>query len=581
MNVAAGIEYGSLKYADRLALEVEGDAITYGRLNRMANRAAHALRAMGVERGDRVALVLPNTPLFLYCYFGALKLGSIVVSVNPALTPAEVDYVVKDSGARVVIHESSGFEERLSAETGDFTAIDVSEDSPAAIVYTSGTTGFPKGATLSHGNIMFNSAAKRRYLKIEPADRLLLFLPLFHCFGQNAIMNAALHSGATLVMQSGFDVERVLECLASGRANMVFGVPTNFAILLEKAIPRQLTSVRLFFSAAAPLPQELEVKWRQKFGSVIHQGYGLTETSPFASYNHLTCHRTGSVGTPVEGVEMAIADLTDGHLLSPGETGEIVIRGPNVMLGYWNRPRETAEAIRDGWFHSGDIGRLDAAGYFTVEDRLKDMVIVGGCNVYPAEVENALLRHPSVGEAAVYGIPDAVLGERVRAAVIRNPGSAAGATELMAHCRETLAGYKVPAEIDFINELPKNRTGKVLKRVLRAGHAPLPAPLPLATTAYELELRLMNWLDGKLGMRTCDSDRRRAFCDMGLTSLMAVELAQALAEWTGVTVTPTIAWNFSSAESLMQHLFKGDPTANLSDDEAEALLLEELELLER
>ncbi|MCU1234590.1 MAG: AMP-dependent synthetase and ligase, partial [Candidatus Solibacter sp.] len=365
------------------------------------------------------------------------------------------------------------------------------------------------------------------------------------------------------------------------RANLVFGVPSNFSILLVKATPWQLTSVRLFLSAAAPLPQELEVKWRQKFGSVIHQGYGLTETSPFASYNHLTRHRTGSIGTPIEGVEMAIADVTDGHLLAPGEVGEIVIRGPNVMLGYWNRPRETAEAIRDGWFHSGDVGRVDAEGYFTVEDRLKDMVIVGGCNVYPAEVENALLGHSAVTEAAVFGIPDAVLGERVRAAVVRNPGSPVSATELMARCRETLAGYKVPAEIEFIAELPKNRTGKVLKRVLRAGYAPLPPPLPLATNAHELELRLMNWLSGKLGMRTRDSDRRRTFCDMGLTSLMAVELAQALAEWTGVTVTPTIAWNFSSAESLVQHLFNGDPTANLSDDEAEALLLEELELLER
>jgi long-chain acyl-CoA synthetase len=535
---------------------------------------------MGVERGDRVALILPNTPLFLYCYFGALKLGSIVVSVNPALTAAEVNYVVEDSGARVVIDESSGFEQSLAAAAGDFTALEMSEDSPAAIVYTSGTTGFPKGATLSHGNILFNSAAKRRYLKIEPVDRLLLFLPLFHCFGQNAIMNAALHSGAGLVMQPGFDVERVLECLASGRANMVFGVPTNFAILLDKAARWQLTSVRLFFSAAAPLPHELEVRWRQKFGSLIYQGYGLTETSPFASYNHLTRHRTGSIGTPVEGVEMAIADVTDGHLLAPGDVGEIVIRGPNVMLGYWNRPRETAEAIRDGWFHSGDIGRVDAEGYFTAEDRLKDMVIVGGCNVYPAEVENALLRHPAVAEAAVFGIPDAVLGERVRAAVVRNPCSAVSGMELITHCRETLAGYKIPAEIEFVAELPKNRTGKVLKRELRARHAPLP-PLALATTAYELELRLMNWLGGKLGMRTCESDRRRAFCDMGLTSLMAVELAQALAEWTGVTVTPTIAWNFSSAESLVRHLFNDDPTANLSEDDAEALLLEQLELLER
>ncbi len=577
MNVATGIEYGSRHYAGRLAVEVEGDRISYGRLNQMANRAAYALRGMGVERGDRVALVLPNDPLFLYCYFGALKLGSIVVSINPALTATEVNYMVNDSGASVVIRESSGFEQRLSVEDGDFTAREMSADSPAAIVYTSGTTGVPKGAALSHGNILFNSAAKRKCLHIEATDRLLLFLPLFHCFGQNAIMNAALHSGAALVMHPGFDVKRVLDCLACGGANMVFGVPTNFAILLDKAERWQLSSVRLFFSAAAPLPRELEVRWREKFDSLIFQGYGLTETSPFASYNHLTCHRTGSIGAPVEGVQMAIADITDGHLLGPGEPGEIVIKGPNVMLGYWNRPRETAEVIRDGWFHTGDIGRRDAAGCFTVEDRLKDMVIVGGCNVYPAEVENALLRHPAVAEAAVFGIPDAVLGERVGAAVVRNPCSAVSGMELIRHCREGLAGYKIPAQVEFVAELPKNRTGKVLKRELRAEHA----PLPLATTAQELERRLMNWLSAKLGVRAGESDRRRAFCDMGLTSLLAVELALALAEWTGLPVTPTIAWNFSSAESLVRHLFHYDPTANLSEDDAEALLLEQLELLQR
>lgn len=581
MNVAAGIEYGARHYADRLAVDLDSDRISYGRLNQMANRAAHALRDIGIETGDRVALVLPNTPLFLYCYFGALKLGAIVVSLNPAWTAAEVKYAVNDSGSKVVIDESSNFDQRLSADAGDCSALDMSEDSPAAIVYTSGTTGSPKGATLSHGNILFNSAAKKRYLQIEPADRLLLFLPLFHCFGQNAVMNAALYAGAAIVMQPGFDVERVLECLACGGANMVFGVPTNFAILLDKASRWQFRSVRLFFSAAAPLPHELESRWRQKFGSPIHQGYGLTETSPFASYNHLTRHRAGSIGTPVEGVEMAISDIADGHLLPSGETGEIVIRGPNVMLGYWNRAGETAEAIRDGWFHTGDIGRMDAEGYFTIEDRLKDMVIVGGSNVYPAEVEDALLGHPAVAEAAVFGIPDAVLGERVRAVVVRKSGSTATSTELMAHCRETLAGYKIPADIAFVAELPKNRTGKVLKRVLRATYTPLPPALPLATNAYELEFRLMYWLGRKLGVRAGEADRRRSFCDMGMTSLMAVELAQALAEWTGRSVTPTITWSFSSAESLIGHLFHEDPIASLSEDDAEALLLEQLELLER
>jgi long-chain acyl-CoA synthetase len=379
---------------------------------------------------------------------------------------------------------------------------------------------------------------------------------------------------------------------------MFFGVPTTFVLMLEKATPEQLKNLRYFFSAAAALPREIEERWLARFGSVIYQGYGLTESSPFATYNHIREHRIGSLGTAIAGVEIAIAKVHDGYTAEAGERGEILIRGANVMLGYWNKPEETAECLREGWLHTGDIGRMDADGYLTIEDRLKDMVIVGGTNVFPAEVEQVLYQHGSVLEAAVYGRPDAVLGELVCAAVVLRPEAAASEEMLVRFCSERLAEFKVPTAIEFVSELPKGPTGKVLKRLLREHCAVVNAPermmprstedLKVITNVRELEARILHWLSETLHVKAGFLKRNTPFGEYGVTSLMAVELAGRLCGWLGKAVPPTVAWRFSTVAALARHYFPepetppqaqlpvGDLLAHLSDVEAETLLLREL-----
>jgi long-chain acyl-CoA synthetase len=515
--------------------------------------------------------------------------------VNPALAGEEIRFILNDSGAAHVIRDCEVWRDP-GPPAPEIAALEMAPDDPAVIVYTSGTTGFPKGATLSHGNVVFAMQATRRYLGIRPEDRLVLFLPLFHCFGQNAILNAGLCSGATLVLHRTFDKDRVLDSIARDGVTMVCAVPANFVVLHEAASAKQLRGVRYYMSAAAPLPLELETRWQAKFGQPIHQGYGLTETSPFASYNHATAHRPGSIGSPIDGVEMAVVDVEDGSFLPPGATGEIVVKGPNVMLGYWNRPEDTREAIRDGWFHTGDVGRLDADGYFFLEDRLKDMAIVGGYNVYPAEVENALYRHPAVSEAAAYGIPDPVLGERVRAAVTLKPGATVSAAELIARCRASLAEYKVPAAIDFVAAIPKCRAGKIRKRVLRdAYRAAEPAPPPPAESvrdAADLERRIVGWMAGDLALHPRDIHSDRPFADFGFTSLAVVQLVERLGRLLGRAVAPTLPWHYSTPRALARYLMPSateesaaslaplcEAIARLSDEQAEVLLLAELDAL--
>jgi long-chain acyl-CoA synthetase len=362
-------------------------------------------------------------------------------------------------------------------------------------------------------------------------------------------------------------------------------------VLYEKARAEQLASVRLFFSAAAPLPEELEARWEEKFGKVIHQGYGLTETSPFASYNHLTNHKRGSIGVAIEGVEMKVVDVDTGARVAGGEKGEIAVRGENVMLGYWNRAEETAQAIRDGWFYTGDIGRMDADGYFYVEDRLKDMMIVGGSNVYSAEVENVLLQHAAVTEAAVYGIAVAVLGERVKAAVVLKAGRSATEEELIRFCADRVSRIKVPASVEFLDELPKNRAGKVLKRVLRERkQAECEHPSPSCPSSRrELERNIVQWLSRHLYLDERQIDISAPFAEYGLNSMLAVALAEELSHWTGRPVTPTITWHFSTVSSLAARLMpNAEPrraalsqveVAALSEEEAERQLAEVLEQL--
>jgi long-chain acyl-CoA synthetase len=320
---------------------------------------------------------------------------------------------------------------------------------------------------LSHGNVVSNMYAVDHCLRIDPADRLALFLPLFHCFGQNFIMNAGLNAGATLVLYRRFDPQQVVPSLTQDGVTMFFAVPTIYIGLLNATIPpEQFASVRYWFSAAAPMPVEVAERWKAIYGRPIFEGYGLTETSPFASYNHEWQHRPGSVGTPIEMVEMKVVDADDREV-EPGAWGEICIKGPNVMLGYWNRPEESDQALRGDWFHTGDIGYMDDDGFVFLVDRVKDMINSAGFKIWPREVEEVLYRHPAIKECAVVGVPDSLKGEIAIAAIVLDPGSTAGAAELEAFCRQHLASYKVPRGFELVEALPKSATGKILKRVLR------------------------------------------------------------------------------------------------------------------
>jgi long-chain acyl-CoA synthetase len=347
---------------------------------------------------------------------------------------------------------------------------------PAAILYTSGTTGRQKGATLSVGNVVFNAHTTRHYLRMDPDDRLLLFLPLFHVFGQNFILNGALAAGSSVVLHRRFDPQTVLDSIERDQVTMFFGVPTVYVGLLNAGVePARLATVRYFFSAAATMPLDVAQRWGEVYGRVIYEGYGLTETSPFASYNHEWAYRPGSVGTALANVELRIVDPEDREV-PRGTWGEICIKGPNVMLGYWNRPEDSAEALRGGWFHSGDVGYMDDDGYVFIVDRTKDMINTAGFKIWPREVEEVLYEHPSVAECAVVGVPDPAMGEVAVAVVVPRQGQSAAADVLDVYCRERLATYKMPRQFMLLEALPKSPTGKILKRILREQLAASPEP---------------------------------------------------------------------------------------------------------
>jgi long-chain acyl-CoA synthetase len=494
VNIADSVDRAARHHPDHAAIVFEGGSVTYAELRRAVDRTAHGLRGMGVGTGDRVALFLPNVPAFPIAYLAVQKLGAIAVSVNTMLTSAELGYVIDDSGAgvvfttadllprvgpllsveleagRVVVCEGEAAAHPRLGDLGrdaPCQALEMDRDDPAAILYTSGTTGQQKGALLSHGNVVSNTHATGELLRVDPRDRLLLFLPLFHCFGQNFIMNTALKNAATLVLHRRFVADEVLESLTMNGVTMFFAVPTVFIGLLNAGVQQdRLAGVRYFFSAAATLPVDVGTRWRDAYARPIYEGYGLTETSPFASYNHEWEHRPGSVGTPIETVEVKVVDPADQEVPA-GTWGEILIRGPNVMLGYWNRPEETAEALRGGWFHTGDIGYRDEDGYLFLVDRVKDMINTAGFKIWPREVEEVLYKHPAIKECAVVGIPDELKGEIAKAFVVCRADTQVTAPQLEAHCREQLATYKLPSAFEFLEELPKSPTGKILKRLLR------------------------------------------------------------------------------------------------------------------
>jgi long-chain acyl-CoA synthetase len=497
MNICEHVTRTAKLFPDKEAIVFEGQRVTFAELDGLSQAAAAVLTQAGVSRGDRVALMLPNVPAFAVWYYGALRIGAIAVSISTRLAATEVDFVISDCDAKILIALSDtlvNVENSLpdcltkciaTSENGDSSSgerlqvdrlptstwVDVEPDDAALILYTSGTTGFAKGATLSHMNVRSNVHAFNHLCNMQPADRILLTVPLFHCFGQNALLNSALNVGATLVLQRKFDPGESKQLIVQEQVTQLYAVPMMFQLFHDSCEPSELSSVQYCFSAAATLPIQTSRRWQEKFGMPIYEGYGLTETSPFASYNHRLKFIPGSIGTPIDCVEMKIVDTETGKTCAAGELGEIAIRGPNVMLGYWNRPADTADAIRDGWFHSGDIGRMDEQGYFYIVDRVKDMIAVGGLKVYPAEVERVLLDHPVVAQAAVVGFPDDVFGEQVLAFIVPADTAKAErdqmAQEIIQHAQGNLANYKVPRQVVFIDELPRNPSGKILKTKLR------------------------------------------------------------------------------------------------------------------
>ncbi|MEH2011605.1 class I adenylate-forming enzyme family protein [Nostoc sp.] len=510
MNIAHYVERGHRLFPNKIALIFEDKSFTYKQLDELAGRVANGLKGLGIKKGDRVALFLPNIPEFIISYLGILKIGAVAVSINVMLKTGEVSYILNDCAAKAIITTESQSEQISEADLPELQhifiaegkankgitlaqlivnaspeapALEMERHAPACILYTSGTTGFPKGATLSHCNVISNVYAANRCYRITNNDRLLLYLPLFHCFGQNAILNSGLSACATIILYRRFDIEKVLQSITDHRVTMFFGVPTVFIKLLNIDISNyNLESVCYYFSAAAPMPVEIAQKWHEKYGFFIHEGYGLTETSPFATYNNDLKYKLGSIGTPIDNVEIKIVD-SDGNQVQPGELGEIVIQGPNVMLGYWNRPFETLEVIKNGWFHTGDIGRIDEDGFFYIVDRLKDMINLSGFKVYPTEVENIIYQHPAVAEVAVYGVPDPIKGEIIKANIVLKAGQIITEAQIKEFCSTKIATYKIPQAINFVFGIPKNPTGKVLKILLRQESAPNISPIKILTNS--------------------------------------------------------------------------------------------------
>ncbi|MCU0591742.1 MAG: long-chain fatty acid--CoA ligase [Desulfobacterales bacterium] len=494
MNITQHVERAAKFFPDKPAISFEGSTLTYRDLNARIDRLANALAANGVGRGQCVALYLPNIPAFAICYLATVRIGAIALSINSMYKSEELNYILNDSGSvliattgellsniplsacptvkQVIVCEGDPqghptLDDWLEQASDRRTHADMNPNDPAVLLYTSGTTGFPKGATLSHGNVVSNAWATVHHSGFTRDDRMILFLPVFHVFGQNFIMNATFQACATLVLHRRFAPESVLESIRRDRVTMFFAVPTIYIGLLNMALPDgALASIRYEFSAASTMPREISARWTERFGRPVYEGYGLTECSPFACYNHDFRHKFGSVGTPIENTEIRILDADDNEL-PLGQWGEICIKGPGVMQGYWNKPDETRQALRSGWLHSGDIGMMDDEGYVFIVDRVKDMINVSGFKVWPAEVEQFLYKHPAIQEVAVYGKPHPDKGEMVVAAIVLREDARATGDEIIAYCRSHMAAYKAPARVDFVSELPKSATGKILKRTLR------------------------------------------------------------------------------------------------------------------
>ena len=492
-NLSSLLDRAAADQPDRTALQLDDLAISYRQFSEASRQASSLLRAAGIAAGDRVGLMMPNIPAFPIAFYGAMMAGAVVVPMNPLLKSREVAYYLRDSGTKVLFawRDFAGEAAKGAAEAGaqviqvddpdlsstlggltpDTESATADDDDDAVILYTSGTTGQPKGAQLMHGGLARNARLTgETLLRNHPDDVMMGCLPLFHVFGLTCGLNATVAASGTLTLLPRFDPGKALDVIERDRVTIFEGVPTMYAAMLHhpEAEAARTASLRTCISGGAAMPVEILRGFEDKFGCMILEGYGLSETSPVASFNHPDKPRKpGSIGTPVEGVQMRLFG-EGGAAVATGEVGEIAIRGHNVMKGYWGRPEATAEAIPDGWFRTGDLGRIDEDGYYFIVDRKKEMIIRGGYNVYPREIEEVLYEHPAVFEAAVIGMPHGELGEEVGAAVVLKPGASATPQELQQYAKDRVAAYKYPRKVWLVEALPKGPTGKILRREVRA-----------------------------------------------------------------------------------------------------------------
>ena len=526
----AALSAAATRYPRRTAIRFFGRSLSYAELDVLANRFANVLLALGVQQGDRVALLLPNCPQMVVAYYGGLRAGAVMVPTSPLYVESELEHQLADAGASVVVCLSSLFgkvqavrprlpalqrvivtsikdffptrlrllfsltrERRdghrvslpgdgrtywlmrlLSRARSSDPNVEVKADDLALLQYTGGTTGVAKGAMLTHRNLVANTLQVRacfvNLANPSGPDIVMGVLPLFHIYAMTTVMNFSIRGGGTMVLQPRFIVDDVLKAIQRERPHLFPGVPTMYmAINHAPHLSRyNLRSLKGAISGAAPLPREVQARFEQLTGARLIEGYGLTEASPVTHCVPFAAeHRVGTIGVPVPSTEAAIFDQETGtRRLAPGEVGELAVRGPQVMRGYWNRPDETAQVLRDGWLFTGDLARVEPDGYFSIVDRKKDMIITGGMNVYPRDVEEPLYQHPKVREAVAVGVPDPRWGEAVKVYLVLRDGETATEQEILDYCHARMARYKVPKYVEFRRELPKSLVGKVLRRQL-------------------------------------------------------------------------------------------------------------------
>ncbi|MFQ5865175.1 MAG: class I adenylate-forming enzyme family protein [bacterium] len=498
MTINNLLETRTQQYPEKTFLYFDDREITFRELNDMANRVGNGLADLGVSKGEKVCLLIRNRPEFLYAFFGTMKIGAVSVPINFNLKAEEVKYILQNAEASTLITESSFMEMigqiqsqcpklrtvlvldgKRTARTVSFN--DLFKASPqkpevrlqdsdwASIIYTSGTTGQPKGVILSHRNYLFDTQQTVKLVKLTPEDRFLCILPLFHVNGQVVTTLSPMYAGASMILTTEFKPNEFFSILSKYKATAFSGVPTVYTILLNlpDAEMYDLSSLRMCICGAAPMPVEVFKKFEEKFNAFILEGYGLSEGTCVSSVNPLDGKRKiGSIGLPIPEQEMKILDDQDRERLQ-GEVGEIVIRGENVMVGYYKNPEATAEALKNGWLHTGDLGYVDPDGYFYIVGRKKEMIIRGGENIYPKEIEEVLYRHPKIAEAAVVGLPDKIWGEEVGAFIVLKPGESLTDEEVINYCKAHLADFKCPRRVVFTDAFPKTTTGKIQKTKLR------------------------------------------------------------------------------------------------------------------